>query len=120
VRWLDNLLYLYTQPFDVVIDPFAGSGSTIDLCKRRFRRYWVSDRKPVIERAHEIREHDITAGLPKLPRWQDVALVYLDPPYWKQAEGEYSNDPEDLGNMPLAESPPAVESAWPCAPVRHR
>jgi hypothetical protein len=21
-RWLDNLLYLYTQPFDVVVDPF--------------------------------------------------------------------------------------------------
>jgi DNA modification methylase len=24
VRWLDNLLYLYTKPFDIVIDPFAG------------------------------------------------------------------------------------------------
>lgn len=45
VRWLDNLLYLYTQPFDVVVDPFAGGGSTIDLCKKRLRRYFVSDRK---------------------------------------------------------------------------
>jgi hypothetical protein len=26
VRWLDNLLYLYTQPFDMVVDPFAGGG----------------------------------------------------------------------------------------------
>ena len=31
VRWLDNLLYLYTNPADIVVDPFAGSGSTIDL-----------------------------------------------------------------------------------------
>jgi hypothetical protein len=23
-KWLDNLLYLYTKPFDVVVDPFAG------------------------------------------------------------------------------------------------
>jgi hypothetical protein len=23
-RWVDNLLYLYTQPFDIVADPFAG------------------------------------------------------------------------------------------------
>src|SRR5581483_7025369 len=46
VRWVDNLLYLYTQPFDIVVDPFAGGGSTIDVCKRRFRRYWASDRKP--------------------------------------------------------------------------
>jgi hypothetical protein len=100
-RWVDNLLYLYTQPFDIVVDPCAGGGSTIEICKKRFRRYWVSDRKPVVEREHEIRRHDLTDGLPPLPRWQDVKLVYLDPPYWKQAEGQYSNNPTDLANMPL-------------------
>lgn len=99
VRWLDNLLYLYTQPFDVVIDPFAGGGSTIDICRKRFRRYYVSDRLPVVEREHEIRRHDLTTGLPKPPQWKDVRIVYLDPPYWKQAEGQYSNDPTDLANM---------------------
>lgn len=101
VKWLDNLLYLYTKPFDVVIDPFGGSGSTIDICKKRLRRYWVSDRKPIVEREREIRKHDITDGLPSLARWKDVKLVYLDPPYWKQAEGQYSNDPSDLANMPI-------------------
>jgi len=103
VRWLDNLLYLYTNPFDIVVDPFAGGGSTIDICKKRLRRYFVSDRKPIVEREKEIRLHDITDGLPKLPRWQDVRLVYLDPPYWKQAEGQYSGDATDLANMPLDE-----------------
>lgn len=101
VRWVDNLLYLYTKPFDVVIDPFAGGGSTIDICKKRFRRYFVSDRKPIVEREKEIRLHDLTGGLPKPPQWKDVRLVYLDPPYWKQAEGQYSDDPTDLANMPL-------------------
>jgi hypothetical protein len=103
VRWLDNLLYLYTSPFDVVVDPFAGGGSTIDICKKRLRRYFVSDRKPIVEREKEIRTHDLTSGLPKPPQWKDVKLVYLDPPYWKQAEGQYSNDPTDLANMPLDE-----------------
>lgn len=103
VRWLDNLLYLYTSPFDVVIDPFAGGGSTIDLCRKRFRRYFVSDRKPIVEREKDIRAHDLTEGLPKPPQWKDVKLVYLDPPYWKQAEGQYSKDKSDLANMPLAE-----------------
>jgi len=28
VRWLDNLLYLYTKPFDIVVDTFA-SGETV-------------------------------------------------------------------------------------------
>jgi len=40
----DRLLYLYTEPFDIVVDPFAGGGATIDVCKRRLRRYWASDR----------------------------------------------------------------------------
>jgi len=102
VRWLDNLLYSYTKPFDIIIDPFAGGGSTIDLCRKRFRRYLVSDRKPVVEREKEIRAHDLTEGLLKPPNWKDVALVYLDPPYWKQAEGEYSKDDADLANMDLA------------------
>jgi hypothetical protein len=101
VRWVDNLLYLYTKPFDVVVDPFGGGGSTIDICNKRLRRYWVSDRKPVVEREKEIRKHDLTQGLPDLPRWKDVRLVYLDPPYWVQAAGEYSDDPTDLANMPF-------------------
>ena len=100
-RWVDNLLYLYTEPFDIVVDPFAGGGSTIDVCKNRFRRYFVTDRKPIVEREKEIRTHDLTEGLPKPPSWQDVKLVYLDPPYWKQAEGQYSDDPTDLANMSL-------------------
>lgn len=101
VRWLDNLLYLYTKPFDVVLDPFAGGGSTIDICKKRFRRYLVSDRKPIVEREKEIRQHDLKDGPLKPPQWKDVKLVYLDPPYWIQAEGQYSNDADDLGNQSL-------------------
>lgn len=100
---LDNLLYLYTNPFDIVVDPFAGGGSTIDICKKRFRRYWVSDRKVEPELTNIVREADVTNGPPKLPRWQDVRLVYLDPPYWKQDERRYSEDKQDLANMPLDE-----------------
>ena len=102
-RWLENLLYMYTEPFDIVVDPFAGGGSTIDVCKRRGRRYYVSDRKPIVAREDEIRKWDLTDGLPKVPHWHDVKLVYLDPPYWKQAEGKYSDDPTDLANMELEE-----------------
>ena len=100
VEWLENLLYLYTEPASIVVDPFGGGGSTIDACKKWSRRYYVSDRKPIVAREHEIRLHDLTTGLPSV-RWKDVDLVYLDPPYWKQAEGQYSDDPTDLANMEL-------------------
>jgi predicted transcriptional regulator len=99
-RWVENLLYLYTNPASIVVDPFGGGGSTIDACKKWSRRYYVSDRKPIVAREHEIRLHDLTTGLPSV-RWKDVELVYLDPPYWKQAEGQYSDDPTDLANMEL-------------------
>jgi len=100
-RWVDNLLYVYTSPFDIVLDPFGGGGSTIDVCCQRFRRYLVSDRMPIVEREKEIRPHDIKDGPLKPPQWKDVKLVYLDPPYWKQAEGQYSDDPDDLANQSL-------------------
>jgi len=99
-RWVENLLYLYTNAAGIVVDPFGGGGSTIDVCKKWSRRYYVSDRKPIVAREHEIRLHDLTTGLPSV-RWKDVDLVYLDPPYWKQAEGQYSDDPTDLANMEL-------------------
>jgi hypothetical protein len=102
IEFLDNLLYLYTKPYQIVVDPFGGSGTTIDLCKKRHRRYWVSDRLPIPERATEIRMADIVDGAPPLhKRWSDVSLLYLDPPYWKQAEGQYSKDRQDLANMDL-------------------
>ena len=100
-RIVDNLLWLYTEPFDIVVDPFAGGGSTIDICKKRLRRYYVSDLTPIVEREHEIRQHDILSGLPRVPSWKDTALVYLDPPYWKQADGFYGDDPANLANMDL-------------------
>lgn len=102
VEFVDNLLYLFTDPFDIVVDPFGGGGATIDICKRRLRRYWVSDRKPTEARPGAIRKHDVvTDGVAGPARWGDVALVYMDPPYWRQAAGQYSGDPTDLANMPL-------------------
>jgi len=34
IEFMENLLYYYTKPFDIVYDPFAGGGVTIDACKK--------------------------------------------------------------------------------------
>jgi len=103
-RIVDNLLWLYTEPGDIVVDPFGGGGSTLDVCKQRGRRCWISDRKPKPGMEHKLRKMDACQELPSLnKRWSDVSLTYLDPPYWRQAQNEYSEDAEDLANMPLDE-----------------
>ena len=96
---LDNLLYYYTQPFDVVFDPFAGGGMALDVCAARLRRCYASDLTPIPARAGQIRAWDITTGLPDDLPVPD--FVFLDPPYWKQAEGKYSTQPTDLANIEL-------------------
>lgn len=96
---IENLLFYFTKPFDVVFDPFGGGGSTIDKCRERKRRYYVSDLNPISAREHQIRKHDISTGLPKDLPVPD--LVFLDPPYWQQAKEKYSADATDLGNVTL-------------------
>ena len=39
--------------------------------------------------------------MPLIEDWNKVSITFLDPPYWTQAAGKYSNDPDDLGNMSL-------------------
>jgi hypothetical protein len=97
---IDNLLYLCTKPFDVVFDPFGGGGSTFDVCRRRNRRCWISDLTVKPSRKDDIRQHDITTGI-GLPKGLVPDLVFLDPPYWKQAAGKYSDEATDLGNVDL-------------------
>ena len=94
---VENLLWLYTEPGQIVFDPFAGGGTTIDVAKRMGRRVWSSDRKPSTPTL-PIHQHDITTGWPgDAPK--KVDFVLLDPPYWQQAAGRYSDDAADLGNM---------------------
>lgn len=100
-RIVDNLLYLYTDPFNIVVDPFAGGGSTIDVCRNRFRRYWCGDLTPIEARKSEIHEFDILNGVPEIYKgaWQNVSLIYLDPPYWRQAINKYGDSESNLANL---------------------
>ena len=38
---VENLLWFYTDPADIVGDLFAGSGTTIDVAKSMGRRVWA-------------------------------------------------------------------------------
>jgi len=96
---VENLLWLFTEPGDIVVDPFAGGGTTIAVAKAMGRRVWASDLVPSGP-LNAIHRHDILEGWPK-DAPSKAKLVLLDPPYWQQAKGKYSNDERDLSNMPL-------------------
>jgi len=97
--FMKSLLYYHTEPMDIIFDPFAGGGTTVDACKQMLRRYYCTDLIVKPGREKDIMQHDITKGLPDgMPK---PDLAFLDPPYWKQAEGKYSNSASDLANMSL-------------------
>ena len=82
-----NLLLWLTKPFDVVLDPMTGGGTTIDVCRYLLRRYYCFDIDP---RRPDIKKWDIRNGYPRLPQKPDFIL--LDPPYWRLKRDEYSQD----------------------------
>src|SRR5262249_50921996 len=71
------------------------------------RRIWASDIRGDHYSPHlPIHKHDITTCWPEAAPKAD--LVFLDPPYWQQAAGKYSSEPNELAEMDLA----AFDAAW--------
>lgn len=93
---IENVLYYWTKPFQVVWDPFAGSGVTGRVARRMMRRYQLSDLAPIDD---SIRQHDLLNGLPDWLVKPD--LIFLDPPYWKQKTEQYVDHPSNLAAMDL-------------------
>ena len=86
-----NLIQRYTKPGDLVVDPFCGSGTTLDVAKdtgRLGRGFDLAPYRPDIERA----------DARKLPLASNsAALVFMDPPYGDHIH--YSEDPECIGKL---------------------
>lgn len=86
-----NLVERYTEPGDLVVDPFCGSGTTLDVAKetgRRGRGFDVSPYRKDIERA-DARKLPLENG--------SVDLVFMDPPYGDHIH--YSDEPDCIGRL---------------------
>ncbi len=70
-----NIIWRYTEPGDLVVDPMCGSGTTIDVCKEEGRRVIGYDIAPV-------RSDIIQNDSRKIPlTGNHVDLVFVDSPY---------------------------------------
>jgi len=86
-----NLVQRYTQPGDLVVDPMAGSGTTIDVCKEEGRQVIGYDVAP----AHpEVIQND-ARNIPL--EGNSVDLVFIDSPYSDNVK--YSDHPDCIGKI---------------------
>ncbi len=89
-----NLLSRYTKPGDLVIDPMAGSGTTLDVARDLGRRALGYDLAPT-------RPDIFRVDARKLPLEDaKAAFVFVDPPY--STHLEYSDDPRCIGKLDAA------------------
>ncbi|KXA96903.1 hypothetical protein AKJ38_02370 [candidate division MSBL1 archaeon SCGC-AAA259I14] len=95
-----NLLYYYTEQGNLVVDPMAGGGSTVDACLVMGRKCRAYDINPPDNQV-SIQKHDITKGFPT--EADDADFIFLDPPYWKQKEEAYDEESNNLASLPLDE-----------------
>jgi len=92
-----NILALYTEPGDVILDPAAGGGVVLDVARDMVnRKCYAYDLRPV---RPDIKTHNLLVGPPPVPEKPD--LIFFDPPYGPQKKMEYTVSSEDLGNMPI-------------------
>jgi DNA modification methylase len=97
-----NLLTRYTREKDLVVDPFCGGGTTLDIARSLGRRALGYDVRPV-------REDVFRADARKLPLEDDKAdFIFMDPPY--STHLEYSGQADCIGELDAFE--PAYFAAF--------
>ncbi len=87
-----NLLERYTKEKDLIVDPFCGSGTTLDVARDLNRRALGYD-------VHPSRKDIFRLDARKLPPelTGKVDLVFMDPPYGTHLD--YGDDPRDIGKL---------------------
>ena len=85
--FIENIIHYWSHDGDVIADPFAGGGITVDVCRAMGRTCYASDIAPVRE---DIFQWDIAQGYP--PYEQRPNLIFLDPPYWNMVAEEYTEE----------------------------
>ena len=102
-----NAIYYFTEAGDLVVDPMAGGGVTLDVCRALGRRCISADLNPS---RPEIIRHRIEAGPVKGTRGR-AAFAFLDPPYWSQIDAR-RRDSRDKRPVRYAEDS-ASALPWP-------
>ncbi len=86
-----NMIWRYTEPGDLVVDPMAGSGTTIDVCREEKRMVIGYD-------IHSTRRDIIKNDAREIPLEDNsVDMIFIDSPYGDNIR--YNTEPENIGNI---------------------
>ena len=86
-----NMIKRYTEQGDLVLDPMAGSGTTIDVCKEEGRRCIAYDISPT-------RPDIIQNDARKIPLADATAeMIFIDSPYGDNIN--YNDHPGNIGHI---------------------
>jgi DNA modification methylase len=86
-----NMVRRYTEPGDLVLDPMAGSGTTIDVCKEEGRKCIAFDISPT---RPDITQNDAR----RIPLASDsVDMIFIDSPYGDNID--YNDQPGNIGKI---------------------
>jgi len=86
-----NMIWRYTDPGDLVVDPMCGSGTTIDVCKEEKRIAIGYD-------IHSTRPDIIKNDARQIPLEDNsVDMVFIDSPYGDNIR--YNTEPKNIGNI---------------------
>jgi DNA modification methylase len=88
-----NLIWRYTEPNDVVLDPMCGSGTTVDVCKEEGRRAICYDISPPPGRPDVIQNDSRNIPLPD----NHVDMIFVDSPYGDNIR--YNEHPDCIGKI---------------------
>jgi ParB/RepB/Spo0J family partition protein len=91
-----HALHYFSAPNDLVVDPMAGGGTTIDVCQSMGRRCLAYDLHPT---RPDITEHNIRSGFPT--EAHGCNLIFCDPPYHSMLAQRYA--PDSVASAPLTE-----------------
>jgi hypothetical protein len=81
-----NIIYYFSEPGDLVVDPMGGGGSTLDVAEFLERECLSYDVAP---RRSDIQQWDISNGFPE--ETKGCQLIFMDPPYWNMMDEGYSD-----------------------------
>ena len=109
---LRNMFWLYSRENDLIVDLFAGGGVSMDAvawwnseAKKKDTALWALRQESfdLVPSRKGIQKYDVSKP-PYIPKSaKGAGLIFLDPPYWKQKRGDYSDDATNLANLTLAE-----------------